>query len=284
MFERSNSGQQNRALFFGVDYICYVEGGGGRSDYGPDVSFWSSVFGTFRPDLKVRFTARGGKPVLEGLANEILENDISNTIVALDGDYDSLTGDCIPDRRVLYTYGYSWENDVYALDNLIQAYCSICHCATPPGDAAAEMSTQLDRLAGELRRPVIADFFAFQTGSSLLPRDAPGRVIKPNRETGLPAVARDQVIKLARAAKSARIKPIPPGLIAPEDTLRFCVGKVIAFAARCLLKAVIHTHHGKVALPPDHLRDVAILTFTKLLTSTPGNPTAQHYHQQCAAL
>lgn len=122
IFERTRSGQINRAAFHGVEYTCYVEGGGGISDYSEDVLFWSTVFETLRPDKRVHCVARGGKAQLESRARSLITQNIQNTLVAMDSDYDDLLGAKIDDPRVLYTFGYSWENDAFSSNALVQIY------------------------------------------------------------------------------------------------------------------------------------------------------------------
>jgi hypothetical protein len=121
MFERTKSGLQNKKLFFGVDYVCYVEGGGGRRDAAPDVTFWNTVLSVLRPDLNVKISPRGGKPILQRIATHIVEQNVQDTLVAMDSDYDDFRSLKYQDRRVLYTFGYSWENDVFIEPNLRRA-------------------------------------------------------------------------------------------------------------------------------------------------------------------
>jgi len=281
MFERTKSGQGNRALFYGVDYICYVEGGGGVRDFSPDLSFWSSILSLFRPELKFKILARGGKPELQIIANEIIQKDIKSSLVAMDADYDRFIRREIIDRRVLYTFGYSWENDAFSYVNLEQIYCAICHCDQVPQGVSQSFLTGLSQLGSQLRRAVAADFFALCAGGSVLPRSAPGRVIVTDA-VGWPTVAIDQVLALTIAANTKlRIRPLPPHVGPPADTIRYCVGKILAFAARILTKTIVHSNHTKLALSPDHFRDVSLLTLPRCFAASPHDPVVQHHRAQC---
>ena len=91
------------------------------------------------------FLPRGGKPILERLAKNIIENDTANTIVAMDSDYDELLGDYIVDARVLYTRGYSWENDLFDGSFLLDILKAVSHRAAIP---VASRTTLTSGLAG----------------------------------------------------------------------------------------------------------------------------------------
>ena len=67
-FERSLNGQSNRALFFGVDMVIYVEGGRetGTAVESYDGMFWKKVFQAVRPELRVRTIPKGSKRNLLG--------------------------------------------------------------------------------------------------------------------------------------------------------------------------------------------------------------------------
>ncbi|MCK1536447.1 MULTISPECIES: DUF4435 domain-containing protein [unclassified Bradyrhizobium] len=113
MFERSPYGVQNRALFLRVKYVIYAEGDPqGDINQSPDRAFWTRIIKLFRPDLSFTILVKGGKKDVLQFASYIVSNNISGTAAVLDCDYDDLCGTMITDRRVIYTHGYSWENDV----------------------------------------------------------------------------------------------------------------------------------------------------------------------------
>ncbi|RXH15133.1 DUF4435 domain-containing protein [Bradyrhizobium guangzhouense] len=113
MFERSPYGVQNRALFLRVKYVIYAEGDPhGDINQSPDRAFWSKIIRLFRPDLAFTILVKGGKNDVLQFASYIVTNNISGTAVVLDRDHDDLCGTMLNDRRVVYTYGYSWENDI----------------------------------------------------------------------------------------------------------------------------------------------------------------------------
>lgn len=280
MFERSKSGQQNRSRFFGTSFVCYVEG---REDgeQAHDISFWRAVLGSLRPSIQIKFVPRGGKPILEGLAREVIEKDIENVIVAMDADYDHLTSDVISDPRVFYTYGYSWENDAFSRQSLKEVYRALCHCGTVPSAVAAEIDAVHARVARQLRWPVQADLIALRAGSSVLPRQSPGRVIKAVPGSFEPGVDNKEVRKLITEAKRRRKASL--GSVRVKDTPRFCVGHVYELAMIYILKMVAKAFGGKSSLSPDHVRDVCLQTLPVLLRPG-GGAIRDHHEAQCARI
>jgi hypothetical protein len=265
MFERTKSGQQNRASLISVNYICYIEGGNGtdNDNQAPDITFWSKTLKTLRPDIRIKFVPRGGKPILERLAKDIIEKDISNVLVAMDGDYDVVTGDTIVDRRVLYTYGHSWENDVFCLDNVILSYEALCHCEPAPQAVVNHLTTCVGRFNKEVYWAVQADFVALINGCSVLPRDKPGRVVKQLPNHGGPKIEKSEVLKLiAEAKRKKKTKNNVPRI---DDIARHCVGHIYDLAMIYIIRSAAKQFGRRASISPDHARDVCLQTFPNLL-------------------
>lgn len=282
--ERSKSGQQNRPVFLDADFVCYVEGGGGTSDAAFDVTFWNHVFSSLRPDLRIHLAPRGGKPILEAIAQDIITKNIDKTLVAIDTDYDDFTGQKISDRRILYTYGYSWENDVLHFKNLELAYCALAHCARLPTAAREHLQAGLASLSGQLKLPVRADYFALRGGASVFPRNSPGRIVSPQPLTGAPVVRRDEVLKLCCEANR---KTRPRAAVAgtwPVDVLRYCVGHIIFLATAYLVKASLRAHYKKASISTGHLQDIVLQTFRNFLHAQPHTEVVKHHAAACAAI
>lgn len=129
IFEWTPEGQSNRRLFLRVDHVVYVEGE--EHEEGTpgslNIIFWQHIFGVYRPDRQYRFLAKGGKATLVGLAQHLISDDVKNTILALDSDYDRAHGSLIEDDRIIYTHGYSWENDVFTEEIASEVFCHISH-------------------------------------------------------------------------------------------------------------------------------------------------------------
>lgn len=280
MFERTKSGQQNRALFYGVSYTCYVEGGGGDDDRSPDASFWSQVLQAFKPGMKIVFLPRGGKPILEKLANDIITKDTKNTLVAMDADYDRIFGHIISDPRVLYSYGYSWECDVFHVQCLKGIIETISHKTHIKQEIINKIESYYTQFANDARRGMKADALALSAGSSVLPRDSPGRVIKPHSGDGSPTIDKRELLKLVKAA-NIRTRPrnkLPMTAI-PNDT-RYLVGHCLAHGISILVKTILREIGYRKSISAEHIRDIGILLFKDFISNhTDTFMHSYHYAQ-----
>ncbi len=284
MFERTIAGQQNRALFYGANYTCYIEGDTSNSRDSRDGTFWKKIFKAFRPDLRVAFLPRGGKPILETLARDIKAHNIANTLVAMDADYDRLTNDLIDDERVLYTYGYSWENDVFHHDLIAGIVSAILHKESLSDAARVSLASHYASLVEQSRRAIVGDALALVAGSSVLPRNAPGRVFKVEAGTGKVIVDRKELLKLLGEA-NRRTKPRSKSLPSPvEDGVRYLVGHCLAHCASVMIRALLLELGLRKSLSADHLKDIAVYTLDEILQKNPESVLSRFHQAQCAAV
>ena len=118
-----------QAKFHRVDLMVLTEGGSSevaevdslylhKREIVNDTIFWRIVFEKFGFPNSVHYKAMGSKAHLKTYANEIISENINNLCVAMDTDLDDLNGEKIDAVGILYTYGYSWENDVYSKASL----------------------------------------------------------------------------------------------------------------------------------------------------------------------
>lgn len=155
MFTRSNLGIENEHLFYNVDYIVYCEGkevvGEGST---LDEVFWQRVFS--ENGLSVHCKSMGGKSVVRPLAEKIVQNRISNVLVAMDRDYDDMLGRIIDHPQVFYTYGYSWESDV-VLDFQFTAALSLFAATNRRQEIRSEFQAYHAHLSKKLKRVCALD-------------------------------------------------------------------------------------------------------------------------------
>lgn len=119
--ERTTNGLSNVHLFHAVDFVIYTEGRYEENAFGTvslDQYFWMSVTKTCAPGKKFKILSRGGKPDLMAIATEVASGNVNCTIVAMDRDYDFEIGSSVSHPRIVYTHGYSWENDVWCCSML----------------------------------------------------------------------------------------------------------------------------------------------------------------------
>lgn len=125
-FTRTASGITNFHRFVRKRIIVYTEGqdlGGENrgSPYCPDEIYWKSIFSLFGYSDNIRFKSAGSKRNLIKIADDITNKGARNTIVTMDSDHDSFRNKRIDSPYIIYTYGYSWENDVFDRKSIVSA-------------------------------------------------------------------------------------------------------------------------------------------------------------------
>jgi len=123
-FTRTVSGRSNLPAFLGVSFVVYTEGGEfdkekKQSSCSIDAVFWKGFFSRFLPGLSYEIRPLGSKDNLLPHARDVAASKVTNTIVAMDRDHDHHRLCLIEHPCVVYTYGYSWENDAWRAEAII---------------------------------------------------------------------------------------------------------------------------------------------------------------------
>jgi len=143
LFTRTNSGLSNLHLFYDADMVIFTEGGstsfsiedaedGKHNKHSVDIKFWSHILSSNGYDKKVEFRALGSKTASNSLCEKILTNEIKNAAVARDRDLDEYLGKLMDSPFILYTKGYSWENDVFVKESTIDQVRSMLLSGSVP--------------------------------------------------------------------------------------------------------------------------------------------------------
>ncbi len=121
-FTRTSSGLKNLHLFYNVDLIVYTEGGTSLSvedvkarkfnSESIDSVFWNIIFSNYRSEL-IKYKPIGSKSTVSKIAQEIIENNITTVYAVMDQEFDMVYETNFSHSNIVYTYGYSWENDVW---------------------------------------------------------------------------------------------------------------------------------------------------------------------------
>jgi Protein of unknown function (DUF4435) len=161
-FERSRLGQKNRALFYDVEAIIYVEGG--RQTGGPeeafDIAFWQVFFAEFFPGKSFRLIAKGSKLNIEKLLENQNSEIIENIYFAMDRDYDEILGRLILRKDILYTHGYSFENDIFTPEAIAEIFYFFCPLSRADTDIFPQINSWYSSFLSRLRWPHFTDLFA----------------------------------------------------------------------------------------------------------------------------
>jgi len=279
MFIRTDSGISNRSLFTGSDYTLYVEGGGGVANAGSsDVIFWGDLLKERRKDLKVAVVAFGGKPELEAIADKILSGEISNTLVALDADFDEMLEERRESNFILYTYGYSWENDAFCIDLLDTLLFRTLKIDNVQLAAAEPARQRLKTHLSDLVPWINADFWLRSMNSSLFPRIAPGRVVGTSAITSEATINRREIWKIFKSTLKEipleQRKPRPGVWILSAASLLH--GHLYKHLIRATLVDALRLLGRKTQLSDDLMEHITFPAFCRLVAES-NHPRCQHY-------
>jgi hypothetical protein len=278
MFERSPLGIQNRALFLRVQYVVYTEGDvNGDPDASVDRAYWSRIFALFRPDLKVSIYTKGGKSEVTRFADHIIANDIANAVVALDRDHDDILGLLIADRRVVYTHGYSWENDI-----LCSKVCTgtIRHILFSAVARRTKVTlSQHEALIDRFRWLNILDQVGIAYGQSVIDRSGFRKFAEfAQGEITLHLERSAADVTRLRVLRKAQVKAIP----CDSDLKRRLFGKLYLYIFYLVIRRDV-TPNGR-RLSEDEFRSILFSSFRNTSRRDLKPKIRSHYQQVLAAI
>ena len=277
-FERSVQGQRNRNLFLGSDLIVYVEGGDETQGVVEsfDILFWSTVFGACRPGIKIRLIPKGAKRNVLSAAATLIGSDATGVCAAVDVDYDRITGRLVDDPRIIYTYGYSFENDAMAFDALVRAFYVLCPRCPQEVNVSAAIQKYLSTLAVDARWLVRADLLACLAGHAVIERRRCPKYLMSAAYGAAPQISREMVLSdVIRANVKPRDKvSLTSGTI---DVLRDLVGHLYAEYGYRLVSHLHNVYSSKSKITKDGFYSVCIQAFGHLLATDSGHYLASYY-------
>lgn len=117
-FLRSQSGIANFNKFVGADILVYIEGKQIRdksSKITYDEHFYRALLKSIYPNKKIEVKCVGNKSDVLKYALVIEEANSNSNVVIVDRDADDLICSLLAIDSIIYTDGYSWENDFWSL-------------------------------------------------------------------------------------------------------------------------------------------------------------------------
>ena len=215
IFRRTTEGISNLHIFVGVDLVVFTEGGprtiskddalsGDFETSSLDISFWRQVFHQTRSDLSVEFRALGSKNTLREIAIEIKDGNIRQTCVAMDRDYDGHLSSLLNSPNILYTRGYSWENDICNSHIIESLFFKLSNVDPNNLHVRREIDSIIRFVNSELRWFTYADALLNLSGASLFDRKNPESSIYTQGQ--LPRIRRKWLIQEFRKKTSRNWK------------------------------------------------------------------------------
>lgn len=274
-------GRSNRALFYGVDRIVYVEGG--RDDKGPveafDGLFWKHIFNIFCPSLKVKILPRGGKESVLEFA-EALNEDSRNVIVAVDRDYDGILGKMIDNPNVLYTFGYSFENDIFSREVLVDLFCNICPICDNVEDVDQAIRDLIAQYCKDVWWSQLADVCGKLVGRKVIDRRQIQKYIASSSITVKPKIAKSvlagEVYRANYGSSRPRLTMVPYKM---ENLPDLSVGHLYASFCFKVLAYLHNIYSNTQKLTKDAVTSLAITTFVIYLSNNPRSKKAEYYQE-----
>lgn len=115
VFTRTPGGLSSQSKFYGAEIIAYIEGKKiSDTDRVYDCYYYESIFQKYLSNKKVKIKVLGSCLDVLDFYYKIVDSEIQNSFAIIDRDYDGYLSTRIKDYRLLYTYGYSWENDFWS--------------------------------------------------------------------------------------------------------------------------------------------------------------------------
>lgn len=271
-FTRTTSGLNNQHLFHNVDYVVFVEGGqsftkiqidqGQYNEVSIDTIFWSKVFEKYKSDVNVKFKAVGSKSVILKIAEDIVLNNLTTIYVAMDQEFDVILSKMYKHNRILYTFGYSWENDVWNEDVINKIMSTI----TAQEIDFSLIANPFQKFLAKIKFPVYADGYQFSKNSSFFPRPSNHLRIIDCNSNNIPCVKNDEVTILINNSGLNKSNVYSFGSrkkIAPKQ---YCYGHLYGDFCKLLINHLLKTRYKLNSLGDEIIRRMAINYFSDYLT------------------
>ncbi|MBS1507268.1 MAG: DUF4435 domain-containing protein [Bacteroidetes bacterium] len=234
-FRRTIGGLSNQHLFFNVDLIVFVEGGsmqfnkeqvyaGRYSDDTEDIIFWDNIFKKFRPDLKIKFKSIGSKKTISDIVLDLIEGELKTVMVAMDSEFDELLNRKTEYPGIFYTYGYSWENDVWNQDVIKAIIEELTAVKIENQDIENNFNDFLDKI----KVAVYADAYLFKDNSSFFNRKKGLMFCVDCDPVDLPLVQSIKIDDKFNEKGITKRKAMRYGNKMGINTLQFCYGHLLA--------------------------------------------------------
>ena len=202
-FIRTSTGLNNQHLFHNVDYVVFVEGGesytkleidqGKFNEESIDTIFWSKIFDKYKTDSQFKFKAVGSKTAVLKVAEDIIDNNLTTIYAAMDQEFDTVLGKLYKHDNVLYTFGYSWENDVWNE----QVIHSIVTTSSAKELDINEVIQPFEKFLKDIKFSVYCDGYQFSKGGSFFPRPSNHLKVVDCVISTPPCVKKQEVTNLA---------------------------------------------------------------------------------------
>ena len=286
-FRRTNAGLSNLYLFLNAEAVVFVEGGQSftRKDINnnlynkssSDIRFWQALFNAYRPGKNYQFRSVGSKEAVKSIAADIQAGRISRVIAAMDRDFDHINARLISSENVVYTKGYSWENDSWNEITIFEAFCSLSgSCKNNADNEKSYLEQSFAKFSNCLNRLVRIDAILSQYDNSLFDRKKPIRYITIS-SGGEPKI---NVLQLRTSIGEARIRNARPIVRKTNFVINVfddCYGHLLAEFGYRLLTFLIGKLERLPKIPKEFAAGMVVEKFGQALFGGLLPKLKQHY-------
>lgn len=281
-FTRTESGLSNLALFCNVDLIVYTEGGqesfsfedmvdGEFNSQSVDIKFWDSIFQKHGFNKTIQFRAIGSKSSLLKICKLIVANKIRNVIVTLDSDLDDFIGNKFTSPFILYTRGYSWENDVYHPDLVKEQIANLVLSTDIPHEYIETLNTAYLKFNHQAPRLLKIELI-FRKNKQRFITDCRGERFIDGKSS--PHLKIDQILKLIEDRKKLLPSPVSiPVITGTICPIQYCYGKLREALGISLISYICRKISGIKSFPKDLIITAMIERYRNRL----AHPEDQYY-------
>lgn len=259
-FTRTNSGLSNMAKFYGADLIVFTEGGtssftineiknGQYNKSSVDIKFWGGIFNRYGFDKKVHFRAVGSKTCSDDICDLLESGKIANIIVTRDSDLDDFLGGKVNSPFILYTHGYSWENDVWQPSIVRGQIESLIFTGALDERIINVIDSAYKNLKNNTFRLLKLELIYRSAGVKLITSMSGERFVSGR---SVPKLKVDQILKAIRNEKGKLTRPIRINTkIDSEKSVRYCYGKLFEAFGLSLISYICKSSDGVRCTPKD---------------------------------
>lgn len=272
-----------------VDVVVFVEGGpstfslsdlaSGRGHAKTeDTAFWQILFDYFRPTTTVRIRSVGSKRILRELAHLIAADQITNVYVGMDRDYDNHLGRQVIAPGVLYTKGYSFENDVWTPIVVLETFLGFCPQERENPGASSCINLAFAQFHKDIARAIRANVALAASDQELILGEPALEFVEQGKNKMPRFKIQEFRSKLKRRSKERKCF-CPPGVkkLSPQDD---CHGKVVAAVGYQILRYVLSLYRKPAALSRQLAAGQAITSFGRCLRNDYCAEHSAYYAQQ----
>jgi len=185
---------------------------------------------------------------------------LTTVYVAMDTEFDNVLGTLIRHRNVLYTFGYSWENDAWNKDLIESILKKLCH---KPYNQSV-VSNSLKNFVKDVRIGVYADGYQFSKGRSFFPRKGHMRLVECNPKIQ-PIIKKQYLNNLIHKQGLNKSTIYGFGLRKSLNPLMNCYGHLFGDFCRHIVHYVL-TITGMGKLSSEIVRSLVMSEFTNFLS------------------